>query len=49
MCIVVVIIIIVTVAESIEEGVEPALLGDGFFLGVNATIWQRGEDKLVVD
>lgn len=49
MRIVVVIIIVVAVAESIEEGVEPALFGDGFLRCVNATIWQRGEDKLVVD
>ena len=43
------IVAVVTVAESIEERVEPALLGDGFLLGVNATIWQGWEDKLVVD
>ncbi len=43
------IVVIVGVAESIEERVEPALLGDGFLLGVNATIWQGREDKLIVD
>lgn len=43
------IVAVVAVAESIKERVEPALLGDGFLLGVNATIWQGREDKLVVD
>jgi hypothetical protein len=34
-----VVVVIVAVAESIEERVEPALLGDGFLRSVNATIW----------
>jgi hypothetical protein len=46
---VVVVVVIVAVAEGIEERVEPALLSRGFFWGVNATIWQGREDKLVVD
>jgi len=46
---IVVVVIIVAVAEGIEERVEPALLGYGFLRGVNATIWQGREDKLVVD
>jgi hypothetical protein len=43
------IVVIIGIAESIEERVEPAFLGDGFLLGVNATIWQGREDKLIVD
>jgi hypothetical protein len=49
MRIVVFIIIVVSIAESIEERVEPALLGSGFFRGVDATAWHGREDKLVVD
>lgn len=43
------IVVLVVIVESVQEGVEPALLGSGFFRCVDATVWHGREDKLVVD